>query len=139
MIHRPQSGTGPSLSSEISKSTATVAHFFQQGHKYSNNATPPSSAAPMGQSLKHISLWQSFLFKPPYKILIYNKSQRKKVNTTLTWDVLTGEVVISSRCSALTFRFRNNDSTPSCPFISGVKNAKQVLILNPVKEQYKTT
>lgn len=63
----------------------------------------------------------------------------KKLNTTLTWDVLTGEVVISSSCSALTFHFRNNDWTPSCSFISGVKNAKQKLILNSVKEQCQST
>jgi hypothetical protein len=28
----------------VSKPTPTVTHFFQQGHTYSNKATPPNSA-----------------------------------------------------------------------------------------------
>ena len=38
-----------------SKSTPTVTHFFQQGHTYSNKATPPNSAISHG----------SRIFKPP--------------------------------------------------------------------------
>ena len=30
----------------------TVTHFLQQGHTYSNNATPPNSAPPYGRSIE---------------------------------------------------------------------------------------
>lgn len=31
-------------------------YFFQQSHTYSNKSTPPNSAIPYGQTLKHIGL-----------------------------------------------------------------------------------
>ena len=47
---------GWSLSIETSKPICTVTDFFQQGHAYSNKATPPNSVTPYGQAFKHVSL-----------------------------------------------------------------------------------
>ena len=51
--------TGHSLNIGDPKSTSTftVTHSLQQGHIYSNKATPYNSAIPYGQASKHINLW----------------------------------------------------------------------------------
>jgi hypothetical protein len=40
-----------------------MMHFLQQGHTYSNKATPPNSVIPYGQAFKYISLWETYLLK----------------------------------------------------------------------------
>jgi hypothetical protein len=56
--------TGHRLSIYKTSKPATMTHFFQQGHTFSNKATPPDSAIPYGTSI-HMSLWRPCLFKPP--------------------------------------------------------------------------
>jgi hypothetical protein len=48
-----------------SKLTPIVIYFLQQGHNYSNKATPSNNATPYGSRFTHMSLWGPFLFKPP--------------------------------------------------------------------------
>jgi hypothetical protein len=48
---RVSSILGWSLSTETSKPTPTVTHFFQQGHTYSNEASPPNTATSRGSGI----------------------------------------------------------------------------------------
>jgi hypothetical protein len=71
VLHFDLKAAGNELA-ETSKLTPMVTDFLQQGHTYSNKATPTPTrslflTAPflMGQAFKQVSLCGSFLFKPP--------------------------------------------------------------------------
>jgi hypothetical protein len=44
--------TGQNLSIDASKPTPTVTHILQQGHTYSNIATPPNSGTPWAKRIQ---------------------------------------------------------------------------------------
>ena len=45
-----------------------MTHFLQQGHTYSNKATPPNSASPYGPNTQTYESMGPFLFKSPQPI-----------------------------------------------------------------------
>jgi hypothetical protein len=59
-----------------------VLHFLQQGHTYSNKATPPNNAIPYSQAFKHMNHWRPKLFKPPHHQLGLWKTKKQKTKKT---------------------------------------------------------
>ena len=59
---------GKSLGKGDLKAYSDSDTLLQQGHTYSNKATPPNSATFCGQAFKHINLWGPNLFKPPHEV-----------------------------------------------------------------------
>jgi hypothetical protein len=57
-------GSGERREQPVLKACPTVTHFLQQGHTYSNKATPPNNATPCGQAFKLINLWGPYVSSP---------------------------------------------------------------------------
>ena len=88
LIHRQPKETvcqtGHSLSIyETSEPTSIVTHFLQQGHAYSNKATPPYSATPFEPSIQTHESMGPHPFNLPYPSL--EQSRRSGNSYTEFW------------------------------------------------------
>jgi hypothetical protein len=71
-----------------------VTHFLQQGHTYSNKATPPNSATSHGASI----------FKPPqvlWKNRYYRNTERKRITG------FQAVIQLTQQCMSTNGRFKN--------------------------------